>query len=189
MTDYLAIAPSRKYTKPLGQFIVDSRPLGQSVTGCYPSNKTALHSTKLWRNTMINLARTDKGPSTRNTLQRIVMTGLAVLTLAACASSPLPPAQEIQAADLAISRAEQSRVANYAALELDQARVKVAAARVAVQQEDMILARQLAEESLVSAELASARAEMLRAQEVNEDMQASIDTLKQEILRETGTRQ
>jgi hypothetical protein len=150
-------------------------------------NKTALPSTNQ-RKTMIKV-RTDKGSSTRGALMRSVMTGLAILTLVACASTPPPPDQEIQAADLAISRAEQARVANYAALELDQARSKVAAARVAVQEEDMILARQLAEESLVSAELASARAEMLSAQEINEDMQASIDTLKQEILRNTGTRQ
>lgn len=138
---------------------------------------------------MTNLARTDNTSSSRDALIRIVTTALAILTLAACASAPQPPDREIQAADLAISRAEQSRDANYAALELDRARAKVAAARVAVQEEDMMLARQLAEQSLVSAELASARAEMLRAREVNEDMQASIDTLKQEILRNTGTRQ
>jgi hypothetical protein len=90
---------------------------------------------------------------------------------------------------LAITRAEQSRGANYAALELNQAREKLAAARIAVQGEDMELARRLADESRVRAELASARTEMLRAREVNEEMKTSIETLQQEILRNTGPRQ
>lgn len=138
---------------------------------------------------MINLARTDLNPSSRGIWMPLMATGLAIFMLAGCASAPQPPVQEIQAADLAITRAEQSSVAEYASLELNQAREKVAAARVAVQEEDMIAARHLAEESLVSAELASARTEMLRAREVNDDMQKSIDTLKQEMLRNTGTRQ
>lgn len=155
--------------------------------GTYQFSDT--HPTYLQGNTMINLARTDLNPSPRSALTRIVTTGLAILALAACASTPQPPLQEIQAADLAISRAEQASVAEYASLELNQAREKVAAARVAVQEEEMTVARQLAEESRASAELASARAEMLRAKEVNDDMQTSIDTLKQEMLRNSGTRQ
>lgn len=138
---------------------------------------------------MFHLTRTNLTPSSHGTLMRIVATGLVILSLAACASTPQPPDQEIQAANLAISRAEQSRVADYAALELNQAREKVAAARVAVQEEDMTLALQLAEESRASAELASARTEMLKARKVNDDIQAGIDTLKQEMLRNTGTRQ
>lgn len=138
---------------------------------------------------MTDISRTDEIPSSRNTMICMLVTGLGILMLAACASTPQPPLQELQAADLAISRAEQASVAEYASLELNQAREKVAAARVAVQEEDMIGARQLAEESLVSAELASARTEMLRAREVNDDMQRSIDTLNQEMLRNTGTRQ
>lgn len=138
---------------------------------------------------MIDLARTDLAPSSRGMWISLVVMGLAILFLAGCASTPQPPVQEIQAADLAISRAEQAGVAEYASLELNQAREKVTAARVAVQAEDMITARQLAEESRVSAELASSRTEMLRAREVNEAMQRSINTLKQEMLRNTGTRQ
>jgi urease gamma subunit len=53
----------------------------------------------------------------------------------------------------------------------------------------MTTALYLAEESRASAELASARTEMLRQKEVNDDMQQSIETLKQEMLRNSGTRQ
>lgn len=111
-----------------------------------------------------------------------------ILLLAACASAPLPPTQQLQAAELAITNAEQARVADFAAEDLNRAREKLTAAKTAVQQEDMVHAAYLADEARVSAELASARTEMLKARAVNEEMQKSIDTLKQEMLRNTGTR-
>lgn len=119
---------------------------------------------------------------------RLATLGTFLFTLIACAATPVPPAAELQAAELAITGAEQARVADYASPELNQAREKLDAARTAVQQEDMLLARHLADESRVSAELASAKTEMLKARAVNEEMQQSIDTLKQEMLRNSGAR-
>lgn len=112
-----------------------------------------------------------------------------LLVLGACASMPQPPTQQLQAAELAITGAEQARVADFASPELNDARQKLVAARTAIQNEQMVLAQQLADESRTSAELATARTEMLKARMVNEEMQKSIDTLKQEMLRNTGTRQ
>ena len=63
------------------------------------------------------------------------------------------------AAQLAIENAEQDRVADHAPAELRDAREDLAAARSAVQDEDMVLARRLAEQSRANAELASAKAE------------------------------
>jgi pyruvate/oxaloacetate carboxyltransferase len=111
-----------------------------------------------------------------------------LLLLGACASTPLPPTQQLQAAELAITNAEQARVADFAAEDLNRAREKLNAANTAVQQEDMVQAAYLADEARVSAELASAKTEMLKARAVNEEMQKSIETLKQEIQRNTGTR-
>jgi hypothetical protein len=118
------------------------------------------------------------------------MAGLCagLLLFGACASNPLPPTQQLQAAQLAITNAEQARVADFAAEDINRAREKLAAANSAVQAQDMVSAAYLADEARVSAELASARTEMLKAQAVNEEMQKSIDTLKQEMLRNTGTR-
>lgn len=107
-------------------------------------------------------------------------------TLVGCASTPVPPTAELQAAELAIRNAEQARVADYAAAELKQAREKLAAANTAVQKEEMVRATYLAEESKVSADLASARTQMAKAKAVNDEMQASLDTLKQELQRNTG---
>jgi hypothetical protein len=109
------------------------------------------------------------------------MTG--VLTLAACASTPAAPTAALQAAEQAIAHAEQQRVADYASLELGEAREKLTAARAAVQHEQMVLAGRLADESRVSAELASARAEAARAEEVNDEMRKSTETLKHEMQR------
>ena len=110
-------------------------------------------------------------------------------SLGACASMPEPPAQELQAAELAITNAEQAGVADYAAPELGRARDKLAGARSAVDREEMLLAANLAEESKVEADLASANSEMLKARAINEEMQDSIDTLKQELQRNSGARQ
>ena len=110
-----------------------------------------------------------------------------VMTLTACASAPVPPTQQLQAAALAITSAEQARVAEYAASELNQAREKLASANIAVQNDEMELASRLADESRVYAELALANTEMLKAREVNQQMQESINILQQEIQRNTGS--
>jgi len=119
---------------------------------------------------------------------RSVVTMAGLLTLAACASTPEPPTQALQAAEIAITTAEQARVADYASAELNQARTKLADARRAVQDKEMVLALYLADESRAEAELASARAEMMKARAVNDEMQKSLDTLKQEMQRNTGVR-
>lgn len=110
------------------------------------------------------------------------------LALSACATTPEPPTRALQAAESAIASAEQDRVATYASAELRKAREKLSAARAEVRDEEMVKARYLAEESLVHAELAAAQAEEIKAKAVNDDMQKSIDTLKQEMRRSSGAR-
>ncbi|MWV17380.1 DUF4398 domain-containing protein [Pseudomonas sp. L-22-4S-12] len=111
------------------------------------------------------------------------------LLLSACAERPLPPSQALQAAESAISNAEQARVADYASPELGVAREKLAAANAAVQQEQMLLAEHLAEQSRVEAELALAKSQAARAKMVNDEMLKSTDSLKQEMQRNTGAQQ
>lgn len=108
------------------------------------------------------------------------------LVLSACASAPLPPTQALQAAEVAIANAEKARVADYASLELSQARDKLASARTAVQQEQMVTALYLAEQSRVDAELAAAKAEVVKAKTVNDEMKKSLESLKQEMQRNPG---
>lgn len=113
---------------------------------------------------------------------------MLLLALSACASTPNPPTEALQAAELAIVNAEKARVADYASPELGEARDNLAAARTAVQAEKMELASRLAESSQANAQLATAKAEAAKAKVVNEEMQKSIDTLKQEMQRNPGAR-
>lgn len=128
-----------------------------------------------------------------NNYLKILQQGVALLIvvagLSACASTPMPPTSELQAAEMAIASAEQGQVADYALPELNDARKKLDAAKVAVSNEDMVLATYLATESTAVAQLASARAEMLKAKAVNDEMQDSIDTLKMELQRNSGASQ
>jgi ribosome-associated translation inhibitor RaiA len=119
----------------------------------------------------------------------IALAAAGLLALAGCATPPVPPTQELQAAESAISNAEQARVADYASAELATARLKLASANTAARNNQMVQAEYLAIESRTHAELALARAEELRAKAVNDDMQKSIDTLKEEMQRATGERQ
>lgn len=117
----------------------------------------------------------------------------ALLVLSGCASPLVPPTQELQAAEAAITTAEQARVADYASPELGEARVKLTAAQAAVQkaerQEDMLQAKRLAEQSKVDAELALAKANAAKARTVNSEMIKSTDVIKQEMQRNPGVQQ
>ena len=119
---------------------------------------------------------------------RLLASVAGLLTLAACASAPPAPTHALQAAETAITSAEQARVADYASIELNEARENLAAARKAVQDKDMARAERLAEQSRVNAELASANARLIRARAINEEAQRSVDVLKQEMQRGPGAR-
>lgn len=82
---------------------------------------------------------------------RLFGAGIGLLLLSTCASPPTPPDQALQAAESAISHAEQARVADYASPELGIARGKLTAANAAVQREEMLLAERLADQSRVEA--------------------------------------
>ncbi len=113
----------------------------------------------------------------------IAMLAAGLLLLTGCATPLKPPTQELQAAESAIASAEQARVADYASADLTLARQKLAQANTAVRNEQMAQGEYLAVESRAHAEVALARAEELKARAVNEEMQKSIDTLKQEMER------
>lgn len=120
---------------------------------------------------------------------RLFAVSTVLMVLAACASTPLPPTQQLQAAEIAIRSAEQESVAEFSPMELRQAHDKLNAARTAVQAEEMELALRLANESRVSAELATARTAELKAKAVNDEMRESITAMQQEAQRTQGISQ
>jgi len=115
--------------------------------------------------------------------------GTSLLLLTACASKPLPPTQEISAAEQSLTDAEQARVAEYALPEMQEAREQLSASRAAVLKEDMVLAKRLAQQASMNIKLAAAKAELAKAEEVNTDMTQNIDVLKEEMQRKTGETQ
>lgn len=130
-------------------------------------------------------------PSITTALIAFVKAGVIAMAalLVACSTTLPVPNLAMQAAESAIDNADQERVSDYALPELREARNKLTAAREAVREEDMLLAKSLADESRVSAELASAKAEQIKAEKINEDMKKGIRTLNQEMQRHTGEQQ
>lgn len=119
------------------------------------------------------------------TISSVVAMAVSSLLLVACASTP-PPTQQIAAAEVAIAHAEQAQVADYASPELSAAREKLTAARAAVVKEDMKIARRLAEQSALDADLATARLTAAKAKTVNDEMLKSTSVIKQEMQRNPG---
>lgn len=124
-----------------------------------------------------------------STALRVLAVSSVLMALAACANAPQPPTQQIQAAEIAIRGAEQESVAEFSPMELRLAHDKLNAARTAIQAEEMELALRLANESRVSAELATAQTAELKAKAVNDEMQASINAMQQEAQRAQGIAQ
>jgi hypothetical protein len=114
-----------------------------------------------------------------------VAAGLAgtVLLVTACASTPLAPTRSLDDARTAITNAERAEAGRYAAVELGEARQKLAAADRAVKDENMLVAEQFAEQSRVEAELASARTEAAKAAAVNKEMSLGAAALSEEMQR------
>jgi hypothetical protein len=106
-----------------------------------------------------------------------------LVALGACASAPPAPVSALDAAKVAITNAEKADANRYAGAELGEARVKLAQAGSAVQQDQMILAEQLAQQSRVQAELASARTGAVKAAEVNAEMERAAAVLREEMQR------
>lgn len=127
---------------------------------------------------------------TRRVSRLRVAAGLAgALMIVACASTPPAPTAQLQAAQQAIANAELTDAGRDAAVELGEARTKLAAADAAVREEKMAAAARLADESRVSAELAAAKTATVKATAVNDEMKRSTGTLIDEMQRTTGDTQ
>ena len=120
------------------------------------------------------------------TLRSLVAGAGATVLLLGCASTPPEPTVSMKAAEQAIAVADRARVSDSNSPELSEARDKFSAAQVAIQGKHMVEADQLAQESRVDAELASAKIDAAKAKVVNDEMQHSTDTMNQEMNRATG---
>lgn len=128
-------------------------------------------------------------PHNRGSHSRHIVAILGIMLLSACASTNGPTMAAVKAAEVSITKAEQSSISHYGALELSTAREKLDAARTAIQKDEMTLALRLAQQSQVEAELATAKAESFKATSINDEIKQGTTTLLREMQRQTGANQ
>lgn len=117
-----------------------------------------------------------------------LLLAVPMASLCACASSPDRPFQELARAEASIEQADQSDAREYGAAELDSAREKLAKARAAADSDDNLTAARYAREAAVDAELAMAIARNEKAEVAVEELNRSIETLREEIARNQAQR-
>lgn len=113
----------------------------------------------------------------------VVAVGAAIF-MAGCASTPAPTEQMILAKN-AVSDANSAGGNEFAPVQLKSAMEKMAGAERAMGAKDYVLARQLAEQAQVDAQLAAATARSAKAQKAANVVQEDSRVLRQEIDRKT----
>lgn len=108
---------------------------------------------------------------------------LAVPLLAACASKPPAPNEELAVAESAVSSAEDAGAREYAELDLRRARQKFEQAEEARRNENYREALHLAEQAEIDARYAAFRARSERANDAVEELERGIAELRAEVAR------
>jgi hypothetical protein len=123
-------------------------------------------------------------PETRSCpdAKRLLIGGVMLAGIAACASGPAPEA-EMGAAELALGQAEDAGASARAPAPYALARDKLERARDAMADGENVEARRLAEQALVDAQLAEAEARSEVARENAAELRQSIETLREELAR------
>lgn len=112
--------------------------------------------------------------------------GIMVLLLTACASQPPVPNDQLAVARNAIEYAVEMGARDHAADELQQARNHLAEAEKAVEQDENEIARQLALEAEKIARLADRKARTARSRRQVEQLEDTVEALREEIARAEG---
>lgn len=111
-----------------------------------------------------------------------------IISAAFLACSALqPPADTMARADQTIAQASAAGAADHAALEIELAREKLAAAERAVRDDELEEAHRLAEQSLAEAQLAQAKTDAAVAERNQEETRDSVWKLADETQRTTDT--
>lgn len=145
---------------------------------------TSALKTQIAENAMDSVFLTSKISVPARRLGPIVL----FILVAACAAAPVAPTASLAAAELAIQRAESDGAGQLATAELDRARQSLARANSEIVMDQMAIAKRYADEARVTAELASARSEAIKAAAINDEMKRSSEALLEEIRRAGGTK-
>lgn len=107
----------------------------------------------------------------------------AAATLLASCASPTPPIEQLAVSRAAISSANSVGGNEYAPMQFKSAVAKMDAAERAMTEKDYVLARQLAEEAQIDAQLASAAARAAQSQKSADAVHEDSRVLRKEINR------
>ena len=110
-------------------------------------------------------------------VKAVAACGVAMLGLAACASSPIPN-EKIAVARASVQRAEQSGAQEFAPVELSTAREKLQRAEKAAADHDAQPAAMLAEQADIDAQLAEATSQEHRSHNAAKELDASLQALR-----------
>jgi septal ring factor EnvC (AmiA/AmiB activator) len=105
--------------------------------------------------------------------------------IVACASAPMP-VEKLAVAKSSLERAERAQAAQFAQVELNSARSKLAAAQAAADKREADVAARLADQADVDAQLAEATARAKQQEQMVNEMDASLRDLRDETLRGSG---
>jgi hypothetical protein len=118
------------------------------------------------------------------TLTTLAAASAVLLALGGCASTPMPT-EQLAVAEAAVQRANTTSTQEAAPAELATAVGKLARARTAVTAGDAMLARRMADEATVDAQLAEQRASAKRAALAATESESAARVLREEINRKT----
>jgi hypothetical protein len=121
---------------------------------------------------------------TRRASAALAATAALLLALGGCATAPMPT-EQLAVAEAAVQRANTSSTQEAAPGELATAVGKLARARSAVAAGDAVLARRMADEATVDAQLADQHAAAARAGLAARESENAARVLREEIDRKT----
>ena len=123
-------------------------------------------------------------PRSFQMMHGIGVTVAAAIFIAGCASIPAPT-EQMAVSKVEVSNASSAGGNEFAPLEIKSAMDKMDSAERAMAAEDYVLARRLAEQAQVDAQLAAAKARAAKAQKAAKALQTDNRVLRQEIDRKT----
>lgn len=114
----------------------------------------------------------------------LVCASSLIFILAACAGTPAPSAQ-MAVAEASVRHADTRSTSEHAPAELQVAIAKLTSARQAMIREEYDLARRLAEQAEVDAQVAMLRSQSTRARQAAQESQDAARVLSEELDRKT----
>ena len=115
---------------------------------------------------------------------KLILPAILIMIMAGCTSVP-PPIEQMAVSRAALSNANGTGANEFAPIQFKIAVEKMTAAEKAMNEKDYPLARQLAEEAQVDAQLAGLTARSVKAQKAAEAVQEDSRVLRKEIDRKT----